>query len=139
MNAGRDVDVAQLGLVDYVDQPPCAAGILENLSVDLRVIGRRDHKEIPFRLSVTNAFPSPSTDATVITYTVPAVGLVRVSIHDPAGRTVALLRHEPVAAGRHTDTWDGRADGGAPVAPGVYLVRVEQDGAVAARRMVRLR
>jgi hypothetical protein len=53
LNAGRDVDVAQLGLVDYVDQPPCTVGILKDLSVDLRVIGSRDHQEVCFRLSIT--------------------------------------------------------------------------------------
>jgi len=90
-------------------------------------------------LEIVNVFPSPSDDRTVISYRQPASGRVRVSVHDLAGRTVAVLQDAERRAGTHTVTWNGRATGGELVGPGIYLARVEQAGRVASRRIVRIR
>ena len=48
----------------------------------------------------------------------------------------AAKRFEP---GRHAMIWDGRDDGGAAVASGVYLLRVEHDGRQQTQRITLLR
>jgi hypothetical protein len=74
-----------------------------------------------------------------VSYTLPVTGHVRVTVHDAAGRTVAVLRDGERAPGAYTETWSGQAKDGGSAAPGIYVVRVEQAGRVATGRMARLR
>ena len=48
---------------------------------------------------------------------------------------VRTLVNEQRAAGRHTETWDGRDDTGRSAAAGVYLYRFEAGQAVQTRTM----
>ena len=68
-----------------------------------------------------------------------AAGPARVAVYDARGRLVRTLREGTVQPGRHTDRWDGRSDGGGPVAAGVYFLRIELEGFSDTRRVVRLR
>ncbi|HMB71204.1 MAG TPA: FlgD immunoglobulin-like domain containing protein, partial [bacterium] len=74
-----------------------------------------------------------------IAYETPERGAVRVTVHDVAGRRVAVLRNGPRPPGFHREVWDGRGEDGARAAAGLYVVRVELGGRTAARRFVRLR
>ena len=69
----------------------------------------------------------------------PAAGAVGVEVFDLFGRRLASAQHGQLAAGRHALPWDGRGADGAPVAPGVYLARVNAGGRTAAVRFVRVR
>jgi hypothetical protein len=51
---------------------------------------------------------------------------------------VRTLIDEPTLAGRRAVPWDGRDDGGHPVAGGVYFARLESAGESAVRKLVRL-
>lgn len=62
-----------------------------------------------------------------------------VTVHDLAGRRVTTLWNGPIAAGITRRTWDARAENGARVAAGVYLIRSEIGGVRLARRVVVLR
>lgn len=54
-------------------------------------------------------------------------GAVEVGIFDLAGRRVRQLYRGADTSGQYARRWDGRADGGSVVAPGVYLYRVQVD------------
>ena len=54
-------------------------------------------------------------------------GAVEVGIFDLAGRRVRQLYRGADTSGQYAQRWDGRADGGSVVAPGVYLYRVQVD------------
>lgn len=82
--------------------------------------------------------PARGAGATTIFYALPEAGHVRVMIHDVRGARVVALGDGPEAAGRHTLHWNGRAQSGAPVAPGVYFVRIEAAGQARSERIVRL-
>ncbi len=58
----------------------------------------------------------------------PAASLVRVRIHDLAGRLVADLSPEPGAGADLLYLWAGRDQAGRRVPPGTYLCRVEVRG-----------
>ena len=52
-----------------------------------------------------------------------------LSIYDASGRQVRRLGPPTiVAAGRHTQVWDGRTERGEDAAPGMYLARLVVDG-----------
>lgn len=75
-----------------------------------------------------SAWPNPCNPRTVIAFTVPAAGTVRVRLHDARGRLVRTLQDAVVPAGSHTVAWDGADDRGRPVATGSYLYSVENGG-----------
>jgi len=89
------------------------------------------------------AWPNPSRGEVALRLRLSAAAAaarLRVLIFDAAGRRVRLL--EPArsidAEAEITVPWDGRDDAGRPVAPGVYGIRAEAAGVVAAGRLVRL-
>jgi hypothetical protein len=102
-----------------VDVPPVAAGAPPAL-----------------RLAAT---PNPAAGAMAFALDLPVAGEAMVEVFDLSGRRVTVAQHGRLGAGRHTLGWDGRADDGRPVAPGVYLARVRAGGLSAATRFVRVR
>jgi glucose/arabinose dehydrogenase len=83
------------------------------------------------------AFPSPARGAVTIEYARPAVGEVRLDVFDAHGRRIRQLAADRAEApGLVRRTWDGRADGGERVRPGVYFVRLAAAGERWTRRVV---
>jgi hypothetical protein len=92
-----------------------------------------------YALSVS-AYPNPFNPSTTVRYTVPFRGKVTISVHDPRGARIAtLVDRKTHEAGVYAERWDGRTDAGAPVASGVYFVRIEQGEAVRTGKVVLLK
>jgi flagellar hook assembly protein FlgD len=68
-----------------------------------------------------------------------AKGLVTVKIYDVAGRLVRTLVNEVKDAGAYAAVWDGRNNGGAAVASGIYFYKMETAGFNATKKLVMLR
>ena len=82
---------------------------------------------------------NPGGAETLIAFTLPGGGSVRLDIYDVSGRRVRELARGPLGEGEHVASWDGRDSRGRPVASGVYFVRVEAGGASATAKAVLLR
>jgi hypothetical protein len=72
--------------------------------------------------------PNPARDAAEMRFAVPAPTKVQLEIFDVSGRLVRTLLREPVAAGEHRITWDGRSGTGRPAGSGVYFARLVAPG-----------
>lgn len=80
--------------------------------------------------------PNPFNPSTRLAFDLGHDGAISLVVHDLAGHHVRQLVDGALLAGRHQVTWDGRDDGGRPVASGTYVYRLETaDGAVS-RRMI---
>jgi len=91
---------------------------------------------------VTRLFPgrpNPFNPATTIAFETGEAGFVRLSIHDIRGSRVRRLVGEARPAGRYNATWDGRDDGGRPVASGLYICRLETPGHRATTKLVMIK
>jgi flagellar hook assembly protein FlgD len=66
-------------------------------------------------------------------------GVVRASIHGPAGRLIRRLVDGDTRAGMHDLFWDGRNDEGRSVAAGNYWVRVSTAEGSASKQLLVLR
>ena len=82
--------------------------------------------------------PNPAAGRTVISCSLPARGMVDLTVHDVTGKRVRRLVRGSLPAGSHPVAWDGRTDGGAPAAAGVYFVRLRVDDRSRSERIVRL-
>ena len=83
--------------------------------------------------------PNPSRAATRFDFEVPWAARVWLTVHDVQGREVRRLEDAAFAPGRYSRSWDGADAHGAPVAPGLYFIRLEAPGATFAVKAVRLR
>jgi subtilisin family serine protease len=83
--------------------------------------------------------PNPASGRTAIGYSLPAPSRVEITVLDVAGRQVRRLVSGVRPEGRHEARWDGRDDGGAFVAAGVYFARIEARGHSDVRKIAVLR
>jgi hypothetical protein len=75
--------------------------------------------------------PNPFNPATMISFTLAETGPARLSVHDLAGREVALLVNGLLAAGEHSLSFDaGR------LSSGVYFYTLEAGNRVETRKMI---
>jgi hypothetical protein len=85
------------------------------------------------------AFPNPFVHSTTLPFRVGRAGAVRLEVFTLLGQRVRTLVDAAMTPGVYTVSWDGRNDGGLPAASGVYVGRLESDGAFSTRSMVLLR
>jgi hypothetical protein len=84
--------------------------------------------------------PNPVADATALSFSLPAAASARLVIYDLRGRAVrTLVAGERLDSGDHRRSWDGRDDGGRPLASGVYFARLESSGKAVTRKVTLLR
>jgi len=93
----------------------------------------------PTAFSLGTNYPNPFNPGTTIEYTLGRRAMVRIDIINLLGQTVCTLVHDLKEAGSHRITWNGTDDAGKPAATGVYLYRLQADGAVQARKMLLLK
>jgi hypothetical protein len=95
--------------------------------------------EAPRAYALAQNYPNPFNPMTTIKYDMKAKGLVTVKIYDVAGRLVRTLVNEVKDAGAYAAVWDGRNNGGAAVASGIYFYKMETAGFNATKKLVMLR
>jgi FlgD Ig-like domain/Heparinase II/III-like protein len=90
------------------------------------------------RLDV-RAYPNPFNPTVRITFLNPSHARTVVTIHDAAGRRVAVLASRVMEAGEQSLAWDGRDAQGHAAASGVYFLRVKAGRAAETIKLVRVR
>ena len=86
------------------------------------------------RLELSTSGPNPFRDRTAFTFHLPSAGPVRLTVHDVAGRRVALLHDGTLPAGTHRRELDGRG-----LAAGVYFARLTAGGETVSTKLLSLR
>lgn len=66
-------------------------------------------------------YPNPFNPSTVIEFSIPRAGAVRLHIYDIRGKRIRTFEKSSQQAGRQHFEWDGRNDEGEIVASGVYI------------------
>ena len=93
----------------------------------------------PGTFALQQNFPNPFNSNTVITYTVPKAGTVRLSIYAASGQLVWESNIEHVRGGTYRAAWNGTDGEGRDLASGVYLYRLKSGSHVAERKLSLLR
>ena len=88
------------------------------------------------RRSVLTSYPNPFNPSTTIRFELEQAGPTRLTIHDLAGRRVAVLVDEIRRSGPHTLVWDGRDDSSLALSSGVYFVRLQTQTRAWSRKIV---
>jgi hypothetical protein len=91
------------------------------------------------RSGLLAASPNPSRGSVQVEFSLARPSPVGLTVYNLRGRAVADLLRGDFPAGIHRVRWDGRDRAGAAVAAGVYFVRLDADGRVWNRKLLRLR
>jgi hypothetical protein len=84
-----------------------------------------------FEFALEQNFPNPFNPSTSIRYSIPATGLVKLTVFDMLGRAVAVPVNSIQTAGIYAQTFDASA-----LSSGIYLYRLEHNGRVLTRKML---
>ena len=93
----------------------------------------------PDEIYLAQNYPNPFNSATVIRFALPQSQAVDLTVYNLAGQQVVTLVEGRRPAGPYTVPWDGRADGGRPLASGVYLYRLRAGDWVKTRKLLLVR
>jgi len=96
----------------------------------------KEGEELPSTFRLYQNYPNPFNPETRITYDVGKPAFVTVEVADLLGRRIRTLVSTEHARGRYTLIWDGRDDGGDPIATGVYFYRLQAPGFLITRKML---
>lgn len=83
--------------------------------------------------------PNPFNPRTSIDFTLPRREQVRITVHDLAGRQLAVLADRSFNAGVHSLIWNGTGGAGQDLPSAPYFIRLESEGAREVRKAVLLR
>jgi PKD repeat protein len=92
--------------------------------------------DLPEEFALNGNYPNPFNPTTTINFDLPEAADVRLEVYDLMGRRVATLISSQLGAGRYEAQWNARSDGGAAVASGVYLYRLQAGSFEEVKRMV---
>lgn len=95
-----------------------------------------DQTRLPEGFGLEPNAPNPFNPETLIRYSLPQDGPVRLAILNAAGQCLRLLEQGRRTAGSHAVRWDGRDEQGAVVASGIYFTELTAGELRAVSRMV---
>ncbi len=85
----------------------------------------------------STVFPNPFTDYVKVGFTLPAQSYIQVSVYDETGKRIKELVDGELPIGEQFIEWDGRADNGRKVAPGVYFLRFFYQGKMSTHKLLK--
>jgi len=95
---------------------------------------------LPVSTELGYNYPNPFNPSTSIDFVLPRSMRVQLAIINELGQRIATLMDGVVLSpGPHTVVWDGRSDGGAHVASGVYFYQLVAEDRTIARAMTMLK
>lgn len=97
---------------------------------------KQDSKMKPSTPALYPAYPNPFNPETMISYSIPHDGIVKLTVYDLLGKTVRVLLNRRTEAGVHQIVWDGQDEAGRIMPGGVYFIRFQTEGGVQSRKIV---
>ncbi len=91
---------------------------------------------MPREYSLSQNYPNPFNPSTVIKYSLPLSGPVRLKIFNILGREVKTLVNGYMSQGNYSVTWYGDDNAGVKVSSGTYIYRIVSDGFIQTKKMI---
>ena len=88
-------------------------------------MGIEDESARPEKPELSQNYPNPFNSTTIISFSIPEPGLVRLEIYDIGGRLVKRLTEMQYPAGVNRISWNGTNDCGLEAASGIYFYKFD--------------
>lgn len=107
----------------------------DNVAGDNSNIGSNSNsgEEATKNISSQN-FPNPFNPSTVIKYTIPKDGIVKVRVYDISGKEIAVLTNGFMSKGQHEVEFNSSAYSG--LTSGIYFYKIESGSLSEVRKMI---
>ena len=125
-------------IVDFSDDPDLGVVVFEPFFDPTGV-----SEDLPTNdatlLGAVTAYPNPFNPRVNLAFRLQRDAMVRVTVHDAAGRLLGRLQDGPLSAGDHSLSWQGVDRGGRALPSGAYFYRItaEDQGATGKLLLVR--
>ena len=106
---------------------------------DTRFLEAGDTGFIPNVFSLSQNYPNPFNPTTTISFGVPQVSQINITIYDILGKKVATLVNEKMEPGYYSKIWDSRNKYGNEVAAGIYFYQIHAEGFTKTRKLILLK
>jgi peptidoglycan hydrolase-like protein with peptidoglycan-binding domain len=106
---------------------------------DTRYLEAGDTGFMPNVFSLSQNYPNPFNPSTTISFGVPRVSQVNITIYDILGKKVTTLVNEKMEPGYYFKTWDSRNKYGNEVAAGIYFYQIHAEGFTKTRKLILLK
>jgi len=80
---------------------------------------------VPLSYTLEQNYPNPFNPSTQITFSLPVLSNVTLSVYNLLGQEIAILINSVAPAGNHRVVWDGKDGTGRSIASGVYFYRLQ--------------
>ena len=90
--------------------------------------------EIPLSYQISQNYPNPFNPSTLINFSIPEAGNVKIVIYDALGREIQTLVDNRMGAGNYTTDWNATS-----YSAGVYFYRITANDFVQTKKMVLLK
>jgi hypothetical protein len=98
-------------------------GVITITGSDVRSLGTGGN--VPTTYALEQNYPNPFNASTVVRFSIPHDGRVRLEVFDVLGRKVRTLVDDVKPLGLYAVDWDGTDNSGTPVSTGVYFYRIQ--------------
>ena len=101
-------------------------------------LDQKPFPDVPTVYNLSQNYPNPFNPTTTISYQLPMVSDVELSIYNMLGQKIATLISARQPAGYYQVIWQGRNDDGRPAGSGIYVYRLtarSQNSAIYVRSM----
>ncbi|MCB9205951.1 MAG: ammonia-forming cytochrome c nitrite reductase subunit c552 [Ignavibacteriales bacterium] len=93
-----------------------------------------ENNQLPSEYKLSQNYPNPFNPTTVINFSIPESGNVKITVYDAIGREIAQLVNKEMQAGNYNIDWNAVNN-----AAGIYFYRIETNNFVATKKMVLLK
>jgi len=87
-------------------------------------VGIEDDFELEVMNCKLNNYPNPFNPTTTISFSIPEIGIVELSVYNIKGQKIRSLLKDQITAGEHSIVWNGEDASGNKVSSGVYLYKL---------------
>jgi hypothetical protein len=101
--------------------------------------GSETDEEVPVVELSLAVHPNPFNPQTTITFSLERDEWAKIGVYELTGRRVVVLADRILPADAHTLTWNGRDSQGRAMPSGTYVVHLETDSGVEARKVMLIR
>jgi len=109
-------------------------GVDEFTFNSFKVTGVEVDQTIPDIYEISQNYPNPFNPSTVIKYSLPMDGFVKISVFNVLGQKIIDMVNATLKAGNYNFTFDG-----SKLASGVYIYRIEVNDFVKSKKMILLK
>ena len=114
-----------------------------NVTFFIRLVGEKYHwvsvTDIPAEFKLSQNYPNPFNPVTNIEFELPEAEELSLKVYDIRGSLVATLADGHRDAGKYQVVWNAKNMKGAPVASGIYLLKMTAGEFTATKKMTLLR